>query len=79
MNTVDQLARMSEWRAANPAPRQPVDLATHEDEDTLRRAFAGISTAARCEQRRPAPIRVDEYGYDRRGRYYAGWDGGDDD
>lgn len=57
-----------------PAPRDVSPLA-FEDEDTLRRLRGGLSRWARAEQRRPAPIKVDELGYDRQGRYYVAMDG----
>lgn len=59
-----------------PTWTPPPSPATYEDEDTLRRSFGGLSKSARSAQRRPVPIKVDEYGYDRRGRYWAGYDGG---
>lgn len=47
-----------------------------EDEDSLRRQhLSGLSKSGRREQRRPVAIKVDEYGIDRKGRYWAGWDG----
>lgn len=56
------------------AIRRP-DPVSDMDEDTLRRSFGGLSRGARREQRRPVVDRVDELGYGRSGRYYAGLDG----
>ena len=67
--------RLQHWLDTHPAPSAPRDPATFEDEDTLRRSFGGLSKFARREQRRPVPVRIDEYGYDKRGRYYADCDG----
>ena len=64
----DHLAQVRSW------PRI-VDPASNYDEATLRRSFAGLSKWARREQRRPVPIRVDEYGWGSNGRYYASQDG----
>ena len=61
---------------ANPQPtRRPYNAADYATEDELRRSRGGLSRGARREQRRPVPLRVDEQGYDKRGRYYAAEDG----
>jgi len=58
------------WR-----PPRDVSPLAFEDEDTLRRSLRRHPLRARHMERCPGPIRVDEYGYDRQGRYYPQWDG----
>ena len=68
MTTAEQLARMDEWLACSQAPSMPSDPATYEDEDTLRRAFGGLSAAALREQRSgPYFPTLDADGFDRGG------------
>lgn len=64
MDANTQLARMSDWLAANPSWRNDPNAGprTLEDVDTLRRD-RGMSRWARTEQRRPKRFAPDESGY----------------